>query len=288
MILEDENRSRILASNARFRWIFGAIALGVPLALGALFHRQEVRLRALADHGHPGTATLTSASREYADYGYEVDGQAYTWSVSRRDAPYGPGTTFPITYLPEHPDLSRPVAVYSAAQLDEELDLPFQHRILGGFFGFFALAAVACEVGVRRMRSGAPPRTKPLLSPDAAGRGMAVLFLASLIGVNFDPKVAAVQIALFGKTPLGLPVGVTISLATTLLFLPYFWVMPHLMRIVMDALARGRSISRAGIVLAVATAGPEHRRSRAIVIAGLVYFVGLMAAWIAFTDSRGV
>lgn len=282
---EEALRHRNMASSARFRWIFAALALAVPLTLGALFRRQELRLRALADHGRAGVATLTRATREYAEYRYEVDGQAHDWSVSRREAPYAPGAIFDITYLPEHPDLSRPGA-YSAERFDAEVDLRFQHRALGGIFGFFALAAVACEISLRRMRRGAPRRAAP--SPEIVGRVMAALFLAILIGVNLDPEVEAVQVALFGHTPLGLPVGVTVSLASTILFLPYFWVMPELMRIVMDALARGQSISRGGILVAITTARPELRRARAIVIAGFVYFVILMAAWIAFTASRGV
>jgi hypothetical protein len=97
-----------------------------------------------------------------------------------------------------------------------------------------------------------------------------------------------VQVALFGRAPLGLPVTLVCMLAQVVLFLPYFWVTTHLMRIVMDALARGRAISKVGIVIAIVTARPELRRSRWIVVAGFVYFAALMAAWIAFTDSRGV
>jgi hypothetical protein len=32
----------------------------------------------------------------------------------------------------------------------------------------------------------------------------------------------------------------------------------------------------------------ELRRSRTIVVAGAIYFVIIIAAWIAFADSRGI
>lgn len=137
-------------------------------------------------------------------------------------------------------------------------------------------------------RGGEAPRTKPRLSPEGAGRLVAALLVGCMLGANLDPKVRAVQVAAFGAEPLGLPVWLVVSFAEIALFAPYFWVFPHLMRIVMAHHAQGGSLSRAGIVLAVAQAGPAWRRSRNIVIAGFVYFVALMAAWIAFAESRGI
>jgi hypothetical protein len=290
--MDEEKRRRLIATDARGRIVFAAIALVVPLAIGLLFRRQELRLRALADHGRAGTAILTAVARQgsggYAYYRYEVGGVVYTWNVDRRELPGAPGETFAITYLPEDPALNRPGASYSRERLEAELNLPLRRGVPLGIFAFFAGAAGLCHRNVRRLQSGVPLSTKPRVSPEGAGRIVAGLILGCLLAVNLDPKVRAVQAAAFGPTPLGLPVMLVVSLAGVALFAPYFWVFPHLMRLVMDRYARGGSLSKIGIVLAVAQAGPEGRRSRIIVVAGLVYFVALMAAWIAFADSRGV
>src|SRR5262249_11141412 len=104
----------------------------------------------------------------------------------------------------------------------------------------------------------------------------------------FDPKVRAVQVALMGPLPLGVPAVVVASLVQIVLFVPFFWVMPHLMRIVMGAQVHGRGFGKVGVLVAVATAPPELRRSRAVVVGGLIYALVVFAAWIALTSSRGV
>jgi hypothetical protein len=289
---DEDRRRRIVTSDTRWRLIFATLAVVIPLALFALFRRQELRLRALSDHGRPTTAVISQITQRdgvvYAHYRYTVLDASYTWSVSRKDAPHALGQPFAITYLPEDPSLSRPGASYPQERLDAELDLPFQRKLLVGLFAFFAGAAGLCHRQLRRLQKGEPLRTKPLLSPASAGRLVAILLLAVLIATNLDANVSAVQVALFGQRPLGLPVIVPVSLAEAALFAPFFWVFPHLMGIVMNAQAQGASISKLGIVVAIANAGPDLRRSRAVVLAGLIYFVLLVGAWIAFADSRGV
>jgi hypothetical protein len=160
----DERRRRIVASDTRWRIIFALLAVLVPLTLFLLFRRQELRLRALADHGRAGTAMVTDAS-QYTHYRYEIGSETYTWNVSRGKAPYARGASFPIVYLPEDPSLSRPGAAYRPTDLDADLDLPFQRRLLLGLFGFFAGASVLCHLQLRRLRRGEPLRTKPRLGP---------------------------------------------------------------------------------------------------------------------------
>ncbi|MDI1447547.1 hypothetical protein [Polyangium sp. 6x1] len=267
------------------------MALVVPLVLALLFRRQELRLRALADHGRAGTATLTAVTQQgsatNAHYRYEVDGVTHTWDVDRNKLPGAPGDTFGITYLPEDPSLSRP-GTYSQASLDAELNLPFRHGFPLGLFVLFGSLAALCHRNVRRLQTGAPLAAKPRISPEGAGRILAGLFLGCLLAVNLDPKVRAVHVAAFGPAPLGLSVGLVVALAEIALFAPFFWVFPHLMRLVMDRYAQGGSLSKLGIVLAVAQAGPEGRRSRLVVVAGLVYFIALVAGWIVFAASRGI
>ncbi|TKC98011.1 DUF3592 domain-containing protein [Polyangium fumosum] len=267
------------------------MALVIPLVLGLLFRRQELRLRALADHGRPGTATITAITRQGSasntHYRYEVDGVTHTWNVDRKNLQGDPGETFDITYLPEDPSLSR-LGVYSQVELDKELNLPFRRGFPLGLFVLFGSIAALCHRNVRRLQQGAPLATKPRISPEGAGRIVAALFLGCVLAVNLDPNVRAVQVAAFGPAPFGLPVGLVVALAEVLLFAPFFWVLPHLMRLVMDRFAQGGSLSKLGIVLAVAQAGPEGRRSRRIVVAGLVYFIALVAGWIMFAASRGI
>lgn len=245
-------------------------------------------MRALVDHGRTTSATLTMVSQGgSAHYRYEVDGVVHTWNVARQELPLAPGETFSITYLPEDPSLSRP-GNYGPDRLEKELDTPIRTALPIGLFVFFAGAALLCHRNVVRLRAGAPMRTKPRMSPDTVGLIVAGLMLACVLGVNFDPKVRAVQAAAFGATPLGLPITLVVSVAELLLFAPFFWVFPHVMRILMDSLRKGGSASKLGIILAVAKAGPELRRSRNIVVAGFVYFVLIVAAWIAFAAHRGI
>lgn len=285
--MDEEARRRIIAKDSAARLVFVVLALVVPLALAMLFARQERRLRALADHGATASATVTTVtqrgSESYTDYRYEVDGVVYTWNVGRKDAPFAPGESFAITYLPEDPSLSRPGG-YTRGQFEAELNLPIRRGVPIALFVFFGAAAALCHRNVVRHRAGAPVRTKPWLSPEAAGRIVAALLLACVLGVNFDSKVRAVQAIAFGNAPLGVPVVLVVSIAEVVLFAPYFWVVPHLMRIASES----GSFSKLAIIIAVARAGPARRRSQLIVIAGFVYFVALVAAWIAYAASRGI
>jgi len=61
----------LLASTASARTIMAALAVVLPLLLGGLFHRQTLRLRALADHGRRAEATLVDRRSGGAFYRYE-------------------------------------------------------------------------------------------------------------------------------------------------------------------------------------------------------------------------
>ncbi len=287
----DDLQFRILASNLIFRAIFGVLAVVVPLGLGVLFHQAELRLRALADHGRAATAVVTSVEesqgRLYTHYRYDVDGASYTRTVAQADAPVPVGGAVPITYLPEDPSFSQP-GTYTPERRDADLDLGFQHRLLGGLFAFFALAAGLCHRGVVRQRKGLPPRARPLVGPVGLGRILGLVFVAIGVGSTFDPKGRVVFTKLFGASPFGLPVTTVCAVATGILFAPLVWVLPHLMTIVMESAARGGSLSHFGVVMAVVNADPSHRRSRRIVVVGLLYLLAVFAAWIAYSQSHGV
>lgn len=284
---DDPIRRKAIATDSKARWVF-ALLLLLPVVLGILFVRQERRLRALADHGRATSATVTLVTRDgTAHYRYEVEGTVHTWNVARRELALPAGESFSITYLPEDPSLSRP-GEYTRERLDKELGTPIRTALPIGLFAFLGGAALLCHRNVVRLRAGAPLRTGRRLSPDTMGLIVAGLMLACVLGVNFDPKVRAVQAAAFGVMPFGLPLTLLVNVGGLLLFAPFFWVFPHLMRIVFERLRKGGSVSKLGIVVALATAGPELRRSRNIVVAGFVYFAVIVAAWIAFAAYRGV
>jgi hypothetical protein len=248
-------------------------------------------LQALADHGRTTDAVVTrllGGGGGGTEYRYEVDGRSYYWNVARRDAPYAPGTVFPISYLPEDPSLSRPIAHYAPVDFERENNRLLTRGIVVGSGAFFAFAAIACHVQLRRARRGPPPRRGPTLSPATLGRLLAGLLMAVLLGVNRDEQVVQVQRALWGPTPLGLPLMWVVCVAQLVLFAPLFWLMPHLMGLVVPAQAAGGSLTKAGIVAAVLQAGPAQHRSKRIVIACSLYFLALFAAWIAYTSHRGV
>ena len=165
----------------------------------------------------------------------------------------------------------------------------FTRKLLAGVFAFFALCALLCLLKLRSLRRGGTGGL--VVSPEWAGRGMALLFLLGLLGTNLAPEVAAVQRRAFGEAPLGVPVLVVVSIAQFLLYLPYFWVFPHLMRIVFQATRDRASLSKTGLasyILGVHRRHPELRSARAFALGGLAYFVVLCGAWIAYAAHLGI
>ncbi|WP_394846757.1 hypothetical protein LZC95_04745 [Pendulispora brunnea] len=149
----DANVERQERSLARWRLIFLALALALPAGCYGVFERQAKRLDALGDHGEPATATVTAVRQKgTVDYSYVVGGATYTWNVSQEDAPPVVGKTFPITYLPEDPALSRPGADRVRATREAASNRRFAWKLEAGIFGFLAFNAVLCDVRLRRLR----------------------------------------------------------------------------------------------------------------------------------------
>ncbi|MDB4939056.1 MAG: hypothetical protein JWP87_6028 [Labilithrix sp.] len=292
--IADAPREKLIRSHQRWRWIFLLLAVLLPAALHAIFERQARRLDALADHGKTVRATVTDAAT-YVGYRYEVDGAAYSLSVSRDEAPFNVGQELIVSYLPEAPAFTRPTSDPSVPRGEAARNRSFARKVVGGAVIFFAINAALSELKLRRLRKrtgGRPDETDAfLVSPVWAGRFVGLLLVAILIGTNFYDDVGEVQRKAFGATPFGLPVRVAVSTAEVVLFAPYFWVFEHVMRIAYQALRDGASLSRSGLasyIWRVNELHPELRRSRAIAIAGLVYFAVLAAGWISFAGHRGV
>ena len=282
----------LVRSHTRWRVIFVVLALVVPLGLYALLERQARRLDALADHGRTTTATVVKLTGETSDetvfYEYAVGSEHYDWSVRAQDAPFAaPGESFAVTYLPEAPSLSRPGTDRSRAAAEASANRGFTKKAIVGVFAFFALNLALLEVKARKLKKG----KTLVISPAWLGRLIALLFLVIVIGTNRYDDVLAVQQKAFGATPFGISVTLVVSTVELLLFLPYFWILEHVMRIVFQAVRDQASLSRSGLasyILNVHTRHPELGRSRVIAIAGLGYFVLLAGSWMAFASWKGI
>jgi hypothetical protein len=116
---------------------------------------------------------------------------------------------------------------------------------------------------------------------------LSIIIYAATIGVNFNDDVGAKQVEAFGPAPLGLPVTVFVVLLETLLYLPMPWVFLHGMRII-DQAMQDRRLIGLGYLFSVGGLHPHLVRSQRICLGGLLYFVALCAAWIAYAAAKGI
>lgn len=289
--ISKERRRVLIASHRRWRLVFLALAIVVPALLHLLFERQARRLDALADHGQLATATVTGVSHDGPDgiatYEYRVGTERYAWSVKASQLPPAAGSAIPIIFLPEHPTLSRPGADRTRASVEASSNRRFARGFMLGVLLFVAVNAGLSEMKLRKLVHGESLR----VSPEWAGRIVALLVLAGVLSTNLFADVAAVQQRAFGTSPLGIPVLVLVSLVEVLLFAPLFWVFEHLMRLALRAIRDNGGLSRIALVLyilRVSSAHPELIRSRNIVLVGLAYTVALLAGWILYASHEGL
>lgn len=283
-----ERRRLVAASNRQWRGLFAALSLAVPLLLGGLFERQSRRLRALVDHGEMAPATVVRRSREDVAYDYQVDGRTYRWTVRPSDLSSPVGAVVLITYLPEDPSLSRVGAPYSQASYDAERRTGLLVGAPLVIFLFFAGASLLCHRALRRHERGEDRAPRRPVDPRHLGQCIAALVLAALVFSVVQEGSQTVFRKLWGDAPLGLPLIAVTLVGQVGLFLPYFAFFPALVRLVQARPEGKQSYTSGGLLLALFQAGPEHRRDRAVVLAGIVYFVALCGAWIAYTAAHGV
>ncbi len=279
------------ASARRSQAFVLVLGIGLLAAATALAEHRVSRLAALLADGKITAATVIDVSARNGDrfthYRYDVNGTAFDWDSRIQDAPFSPGETFPIRYLPGDPSLCWPDGKLDATRIKTEV-----HPIhIGGWvlFSLLVLPALLGELRIRRRKQG---DTGPLFTLDQVGRGLAVLFTAIVLGVNFFDDVRAVQAQAFGEQPFGAPVAWVVSGIELLLFFPPLWGMTtHLMRIVQSAMRDGASLSKFGLAVYILRSGhlhPELRRSRVVVLAGAAYFFAIMVGWIAFATAHGI
>lgn len=117
------------------------------------------------------------------------------------------------------------------------------------------------------------------------------LIYALLVGTTFSPDLQPFLAQAFGTTPFRLPVVLVVAVAVAILFLPFALALHHFMLIAERAAMDGSSLGKIGLLAYAISVGqrhPELRRSQRISLFGLVYFVLVCAAWIAYADSRGI
>ncbi len=128
------------------------------------------------------------------------------------------------------------------------------------------------------------------MSPRSKGTLMvAVLLYAALIYSVLTERTFWTDA--FGPTALGFPMPWVVTAAVTLLYLPAPWIVWHAMALVLQARAAGMPLGHLSILYTLFTIGrrfPALRRSQYVAVGGLCYFIGLMAAWIYYANSRGL
>lgn len=279
-------RQRKRTSAARVRAVTAALAVVLPALLGVLFLRQIHRLDALVDHGVRAEATATRVEPGRAtDYTYTYLGGVYTSSVRYAVAPFPPVATFPVRVLPEDPAFSRPGEDGEVAAAEATRNRRHTPLFVAGIFAFFALFSALAHRDVRRIERDAPPRVPP--TPRVLGRVVACVLLAVVLGVNLDPAVWEVHAKALGGAWLGLSPTVVVSAIEVVLFLPFFVVTEHVMRLLARERA-GPPVGLVGLTLLRLRVDRPYRRSRNVVLAGLAYFFALMLGWIAFASAKGI
>jgi hypothetical protein len=118
-----------------------------------------------------------------------------------------------------------------------------------------------------------------------------ILIHALLVSATLSPDVQAFLAGAFGPKAFGLPIALVAAAAVAILFLPFTLAVHHFMQIAERAAAEGHSLGKIGLLAYAASVGQRHpdlRRSQLMSLAGLVYFIVLCAAWIAYADARGL
>ncbi|MCB9594868.1 MAG: hypothetical protein H6719_19255 [Sandaracinaceae bacterium] len=268
--------------SARTQWtqtlvVAGIFGLGI-VGLLALSRHVEANLRRLDAEGLRVDARVLavdgSGDGRLADVEYAVDGATLHASVHARHVDARAGDVIEARVLRD--DLDRP----RIEPLDEEA-IRRETRPLRGLSALIALA-VGMMVLLGHVRA----------AREHAGLVVGGLFTLLLVGVNFDPDVAAVQAAAFGERPWGVPVTGLVCGVELLAIAPaLFAIGAGLVPLATEARRRNLAVGRWGLLLFGLTATDlEPALRRRVRLAGLagLYLVLCMLGWIAYAAWRGV
>jgi hypothetical protein len=117
---------------------------------------------------------------------------------------------------------------------------------------------------------------------------LSLFFYAIWVGLPvFEPECHAKAAEAFGARPLGLPLGVVLFVALTVLYLPFPWVLWHLGRVTVQVQRDGGLTPGIGHLLSFHP-DPKIRRSKTVCLIGLGYFLTICFAWIVYASVLGI
>jgi hypothetical protein len=276
------------------RWVGLVLAVGLPILFSVLALCEGVRLRAMQTRGVTTTGEVTHINvkrgSRFVHYRYTVNGMPYVWNEDATRVTARPGDKIKVVYLPESPGRPWAGPALTEAVIQQETE-PLWYGA-GVTLALFGLAVGLNEVQIRRRRGvNADAPLTPMYGPKVGGALIFGAMLAVVIGVQFDPNVAAVMVKAFGPHPLGFPNQVVMIVGSVLLMVPFFWVFRHMAIIMMMRSSKGQRPTAMHLVLVMFGAGgsnPELARSRTILFLGLAYFIALVALWISHTSRLGI
>jgi hypothetical protein len=223
------------------------------------------------------------------DYTYAVQGTAYT---SRRisfalfDSPGGAGSG--ETLLKRYPAGTKVTVQYDPALPGSAILEPadkavFYPPLLFGGILFFGGVMTFRQAWRSSLPRGLMSRRRRL----GATVAVSALIYATMVLTFLRADVSEVFVKAFGERPLGIPCTVAVFCVITLLYLPMPWIFHHGMNLAFHAIGEGKGVRLTYLLAKPLRHGPL-RRSRNIVIGGLVYVVALCVAWGVYLSRRGI
>lgn len=270
----------------RSRLILTALFV-IPAALIALGISTAHRLQAVAEHGETVLAHVTRYSTagndRFADIAYTVSGKTYTWSVDAKEA--ADDGTVMLRVLPERPDWP-----YAGPPLTPGLISSTSRPFVWAGVGIALLLPLGVAIDSKRIRriiaGEVSARRQP--SPRLLGWTFYAFIVCALWMTVFDPKAKHINDRAFGSNYLHLRPDLFAAALLTVLSTPFAIVLPALFTLTFAGAAEQRGQVISGWRLhrfRLQCSRPEIARAANIVLAGLVYFLVLVAIWITYATS---
>ncbi len=119
-----------------------------------------------------------------------------------------------------------------------------------------------------------------------------VAMYGAVLAAMLHPDSMPTSVAVFGESPLGLPLRLFVILFFTLLSVPIPIGVWHTYRILFRAASEGGGgFSKHEIIaslLRTPSSHPDLRRSRRIVLGVGAFYLALMFGWLAYANARGI
>jgi hypothetical protein len=291
-------------------WRFAAItfllmSIACPPATYLLWRHGDF-LNKLHTEGIEANATIVAArvqesatrpTRYYLDLSWPA-GQGKTYSATDVEPSLDYAKTFtwfkrinvntlPIKYLAADP---KQFILYLDPKNNEQSQA--ENLRLAGLATAIGFAGLPLFFLIRRYERKRMPKSPQEEATALEGRQrggwifMSLLFYAALIGLHLESGTYAKIVKVPGAEPLGIPVKLFVIAAGTILYLPVIWALWHFSKIAMQAHKDGKSGSKFYLMTG---GGHGHLRGSAgAAWFGLLYFVAICVAWIAFAEMKRI